>query len=246
MIPGLVDEHDEVGVVELSGRQGVRGCWRGPGSPLSRSPPPTRYRCKPVRFPAIMRQGGDLPGPALVAALVGKFSEGEGRDSFQQGWREGLRWLFQAARGVEMGSVSWGMDQQGDYQALSQRPSIAGGVDLSHPTLEGFHVLETMSRRAKVKLVTKAGEPQTTEPRLGLAVGRPWHPRHLAARGTVVVVMMWRAELMVVHCRHAARELRHGADVEACCICQVPRTRNRNHPDGTLHALDGRTSGGAS
>lgn len=73
MIPGLVDEHDEVGVVELSGRQGVRGCWRGPGSPLSRSPPPTRYRCKPVRFPAIMRQGGDLPGPALVAALVGNF-----------------------------------------------------------------------------------------------------------------------------------------------------------------------------
>lgn len=85
-----------------------------------------------------MRQGGDLPGPALVAALVGKFSEGEGRDSFQQGWREGLRWLSQAARGVEMGSVSWGMDQQGDYQALSQRPSIAGGVDLSHPTLEGI------------------------------------------------------------------------------------------------------------
>lgn len=208
MIPGLVDEHDEVGVVELSGRQGVRGCWRGPGSPLSRSPPPDQV---PLQARSLPRHHAARRRPARPCPRCGpgrQFSEGEGRDSFQQGWREGLRWLFQAARGVEMGSVSWGMDQQGDYQALSQRPSIAGGVDLPHPTLEGFHVLETMSRRAKVKLVTKAGEPRTTEPRLGLAVGRPWHPRHLAARGTVVVVMMWRAELMVVHCRHAARELR--------------------------------------
>lgn len=159
----------------------MRGCWRGPGSPLSRSPP-TRYRCKPVRFPA-MRHGGDLPGPALVAALVGKFSEGEGRDSFQQGWREGLRWLFQAARGVEMGNVSWGMDQ-GDYQAISQRPSIAS---LLIQPLRDSMFWKQCQQEPKVSSSLRRVSPRTTEPRLRLAVEGPWHPGHFAARGRVVV-----------------------------------------------------------
>ena len=47
----------------------------------------------------------------LSAALVGKFSEGEGKASFQQGWREGLRWLLELTGGLEMGKPSWGMDQ---------------------------------------------------------------------------------------------------------------------------------------
>ena len=66
-----------------------------------------------------------------------------------------MRWLLELTGGLEMGKPSWGMDQ-GDCQALSQRPSIAGAVDLAsavsacgNDAFETFAIPDTVERVSK-------------------------------------------------------------------------------------------------
>jgi len=79
-----------------------------------------------------------------------------------------------------------------------------------------------MSRGAKVKLATKAGKPRNHRNQTEVGSRTAVASRAFRRQGeSCVDDVGGESRLMVVHCRHAAGNLRHGADLEACCVCYL-------------------------